>query len=321
MIGQTPPIARDDMVKLYRQALASGVPLTKLEEKIERLSHRTQVAQAVESTQVAERVTTLKNRLPKAIRVGAALVPLFFIMVGMGLVGNALLPFAQYYFVELPQIQASTLTSPLPPEQVLDANPIVIAQAQASTAEGPLQGVGMGESTKPIILDTKLDFTNLSNWFGETELSELEKGAQEEEVYYIDIPSVDVTNAEVRLGGVNLNKSLIQYPGTAAPGEPGAPVIFGHSVLRQFYNPSEKNPRRYNSIFSYIMTLKKGDEIFVTYKGVRYRYLVQDRAEVKPTDVHILTQKYDTRQIKLVTCYPEGSYKNRGVITAVLVPN
>ena len=116
-----------------------------------------------------------------------------------------------------------------------------------------------------------------------------------------------------------MNKSLIAFPGTALPGEYGAPVIFGHSVLRQFYNPNEKNPRRYNSIFSTIMTLKNGDQIYVTHDNIKYTYVVQEKTEVKPTDVYILNQKYDAAHLKLVTCTPEGTYLRRGVVTAQLV--
>ena len=67
------------------------------------------------------------------------------------------------------------------------------------------------------------------------------------------------------------------------------------------------------------MTLKTGDEIYVTYDNVKYTYVVQEKTEVKPTDVYILSQKYDAQSLKLVTCTPEGTYLRRGVITAQLV--
>ena len=172
------------------------------------------------------------------------------------------------------------------------------------------------------MIDEELNYTKLNTWFTGS-LPELAAGqAQRPDIvkeFTLDIPSLDIYNAEVKIGGTDLNSSLISYEGTALPGNPGAPVIFGHSVLRQFYNPSEKNPRRYNSIFSTIMTMKNGDEIFVTYDGVKYRYIVQEKAEVQPEDVYILTQQYDARQLKLVTCTPEGTYLRRGVVTAQLV--
>jgi len=89
--------------------------------------------------------------------------------------------------------------------------------------------------------------------------------------------------------------------------------------LRQFYNPSEKNPRRYTSIFSKIMLLERGDKIFLTHDNVKYTYLVQDKTEVKPEDTFILAQRFDVHQLKLVTCTPEGTTLHRGVVTAQLV--
>ena len=158
----------------------------------------------------------------------------------------------------------------------------------------------------------------MSNWFDE-QSDDFASLNYEVEEYRLDIPSLNVSNTKVRVGGSDLNKSLIQYPGTALPGEPGAPVIFGHSVLRQFYNPSEKNPRRYSSIFSKIMTLKNGDKIYLTYNNVKYTYQVQSNTEVQPTDTFILAQRYDVRQLKLVTCVPEGTVLRRGIVIAQLV--
>lgn len=306
-----PTIPKDQLVGLYRQALMSGVPLSKVETKIGELWHRNQTSQRSETAWDKDRQTQLTNQVPRWIRLGAMVVPIMMIMVGMSLVGSAVVPILGYYVTELPQLQARELTTPIPADGVLDANPVVITKVVPSTSSRS------EEVIDPIILDSPLDYTNLSNWFGATS-PELLQGKQAQQTYTIDIPSLNISNAEVTVGGTNLNKSLIQYPGTALPGESGAPVIFGHSVLRQFYNPSEKNPRRYNSIFSTIMTLKKGDKIYITQDNVKYTYIVQDKTEVKPEDTYILAQKYDHKQLKLVTCTPEGTYLRRGVITAVL---
>jgi sortase A len=177
---------------------------------------------------------------------------------------------------------------------------------------------------EPIVVDTKLDYTNLNNWFADGTLPMIK---QPEEIdtsvteYRLDIPKVDISNAIVKVGSDNLNKSLAQYQGTALPGKAGSPVIFGHSVLRQFYNPKETNPRRYMSIFSKIMTLQKGDRIYLTVNGAQYTYIVEEKTEVKPIDTYILAQRYDVKQLKLVTCVPEGTYLRRGVVTARLLTN
>lgn len=303
---------RNDLVQLYRKALATGVSLEELEQKIAQYEMRTQGSEVIEKKIDKQRQEKLKKKVPTVVRLGALIVPLVFIGGGMYLVGSALFPIVSYYIATSPQLQANSLMAPIPREQVMDVTPVVIAQASEGEEE---TYVG------PRFISTELDYTNLSNWFDEGTRAGLTKSqaAVEEQTYTIDIPKLNISNAEVTVGGTDLNSSLIAYPGTALPGEEGAPVIFGHSVLRQFYNPSEKNPRRYNSIFSTIMTLKTGDKFNVTHKGVKYTYMVQDKTEVKPTDVYILEQDYNVKKLKLVTCVPEGTYLRRGVITAILV--
>lgn len=309
-------IPQAELVEVYRKALQSGVPLETIEKKIESFMVRSKVTQEREAAHTVEKKQELQQKVPLAVRVGAWAVPSVLILGGLILISTATLPILSYYLTTLPGLQASALMAPVPNERVLDVNPIVIAQAQAAE---PALGLDPAV-TQPVIIDEELDYTNLSNWFDVGNQGQnLSQGGTEAQTYILDIPKLNIKNAEVTIGGTDLSHSLIQFPGTAAPGDLGAPVIFGHSVLRQFYNPSEKNPRRYTSIFSTIMTLKKGDEIFVTYQGIQYKYLVQDKIQVKPTDTFILTQKYDAKSLKLVTCTPEGTYLFRGVVVAQLV--
>lgn len=308
-----------ELVALYRKALLRGVPLEELEEKVQKQVERISITDRVEKDFEKKREKRIINRIPRIVRVGAFVVPVTFLIFGIYLVGSAVFPILAYYVQTSPALQASTLLAPIPREEVMDVTPLVISTS------GAVSGVEdeNDETLEPIIINEELDYTNLNNWFASAALPQLGTGqSQRPDItreYTLDIPSLDIYNAKVNIGGTDLNKSLVAYEGTALPGNPGAPVIFGHSVLRQFYNPSEKNPRRYNSIFSTIMTLKNGDEIFLTYDGVKYRYIVQAKTEVQPEDVYILTQQYDARQLKLVTCTPEGTYLRRGVITAQLV--
>lgn len=305
-------IPKSELVTLYRQAVQSGLSLDKVESKVSKLMSRGEVSKVVETEDEKIQDKIIKKQIPLSVRIGALVIPIFLVGLGIFLVGSALLPIASYYVTTLPMLQASTLTTPIPRDQVLDINPIVIAQGVDTTAQ-------LATNPEPIIIDDQLDYTNLSNWFASISDTELQES--DEHTYILDIPSLNIENAKVQIGGTDLNQSLIQYPGTALPGESGAPVIFGHSVLRQFYNPSVKNTRRYTSIFSTIMTLKNGDKIYVTHEGVKYTYMVQDKIEVKPEDTYILSQKYDSSQLKLVTCVPEGTYLRRGVVIAQLVPN
>ncbi len=206
--------------------------------------------------------------------------------------------------------------------------PKVVTQVQATTQGSSQPSTSPEDSASPdgsagpafapTIDNTELDYTNLSNWFPNLALPNTNDTQQITE-YRLDIPDVDIVNAVVKVGGSNLDKSLIQYPGTADPGQPGSPVIFGHSVLRQFYNPSEKNPRRYLSIFSKIMTLKTGAYIYITQDNIRYTYQVRSREVVQPEDTFILDQDYSQKVLKIVTCVPEGTFLQRGVITANLM--
>lgn len=307
---------KQQLVSLYRKALAAGMSLDAVEQKVARHVARLTVSEAYEQTDELAREDKIKKSLPRAVRLGSIILPVVFISVGLYLVGSAVVPIVGYYVQTTPQLQRSALTAPIPQEQVMEITPLVVTQTIPQVQASETAGQG------PLIIDEALDYTNLAHWFDQDQLPKIEgsgenQGALSE--FILDIPKLKIESAKVTVGGTDLNDSLIAYAGTALPGQPGAPVIFGHSVLRSFYNPSVKNPRRYNSIFSTIMTLQPGDKIYLTADGVKYTYQVQAKTEVKPSDVHILTQQYDAKRLKLVTCTPEGTYLRRGVVTAQLV--
>ena len=310
-------LSKTELVSVYRAALVQGVELSKLNQKVEKMAARLHVTEQFEEAETTQRVSSINSQLPLFMKIGAFSLPIAFITVGFFLVGNAVVPLLGYYTSSVSFLADAELISPLPREQLLDVSPTVINDASGKA--NAYQGNTEETFQRPTFLDTQLDYTNLANWFSSADVAALTQQEGPVTEYIIDIPTLGIADAVVTVGGTNLDESLIQYPGTAEPGAAGAPVIFGHSVLRQFYNPSEQNPRRYISIFSKIMTLQPGDEIFVTYDGVKYKYIMQEKTEVKPEDVHILMQNYDSRQLKLVTCTPEGTYLRRGIVTAQLV--
>lgn len=238
---------------------------------------------------------------------------MILITFGSILIGNAVWPILSYVLFTSPLLQRTNFVAPIPENELLAYSAI------ASPAGKP--DIAFANETpvipKPVILSEQLDYTNLSNWFVDTHAL-ADATVQKEIEYMIDIPSLNVEKAKVKIGGVDLNNNLIQYPGTASPGDIGAPVIFGHSVLRQFYRPDISNPNRYKSIFSKIMTLKPGDEIIITFEDVKYTYSVREKHQVQPNDLYILEQRHDSRELKLITCVPEGTYLYRGVIVAQL---
>ena len=160
------------------------------------------------------------------------------------------------------------------------------------------------------------DFTEASNWFvGGAKSADFT--ASKVQYFTISVPKLKINNATVAIGGEDLDKSLVQYPGTALPGRNGNTVIFGHSILPIFYNP-----KNYISIFSLLPTLTKGDEIDIDYDGISYVYKVEDMFEVLPTDIQVLDQDYSDSFVTLVTCVPPGDPSNpkRLIVRARVVP-
>lgn len=312
------PEMKKNLVEIYRQALASNNSISTLDEKVEKMWKRSTVTSQVEDASGEEYQQKLRSTIPWLVRYGALLLPIGFISMGLFLLGSALIPIGSFYLQNHIEAQAQQLAAPIPDHDILELSPVIVSQISNQVA-GASDDLG---NSGPTIIDTQLDYTNLANWFGDAGLPQLDGSLLDgEKEYVIEIPSLEIEEAHVKIGGTDLNGSLIQYPGTAEPGDAGAPVIFGHSVLPQFYNPSQKNPRRYVSIFTKIMSLKTGDDIFVTKDNVKYHYRVREKDEVDPEDVYILTQNYDHKDLKLVTCTPPGTYLRRGVVVAELVSN
>lgn len=174
----------------------------------------------------------------------------------------------------------------------------------------PLGNVQSSETEK-----NNADFTKASNWFGDGKKSE-DFTASKVSYYTLSIPALDIEDAITSVGGEDLEKHLIQYPGTALPGKSGNAVIFGHSILPIFYNP-----RNYLAIFSTLPTIKVGEEIDINFDGVKYKYLVEEKFEVKPTDIQILEQNQSGSYLTLVTCTPPGDPRRpkRLIVRAKLV--
>lgn len=232
------------------------------------------------------------------------LAPTILITLGSLLIANVVWPILHYQIFISPTLQKAQLITPININQTA-----FIAPAAASNQEpaSPLTNQALSQ---------EIDYTKASNWF--PGLSFADEHVSKITHYTLTIPKIKIDNATVQIGGEDLSDHLIQYPGTANPGQLGSPVIFGHSVLRQFYNPTSDNPHRYISIFSKIMTLNTGDDIFIDFDGIRYKYVVKDKLEIKPEDIFILQQRYNNRELKLITCVPEGTYLRRGVVVAQL---
>jgi len=258
-------------------------------------------------TTVYPQVVTLPTK-PKSLFL--TIIPFLLMTTGFILIASIATPILYHLLVVFPRNQKLVVISPLP-TTLLEIQQL--AQVAGVTTDIPSQ------ISAPLIskANSRADYLKASNWFPTAPIA---RPSQSKITHYtISIPKLKVFNAVVEIGGNDLKSSLVQYAETANPGEFGSPVIFGHSILRQFYNPSEKNPKRYISIFSTIMTLEPGDEISVNFDGIQYEYKVAEKYEVTPTQVEVLQQRYNRQSLKLITCTPEGTYLRRGVIDAQLV--
>ena len=157
-----------------------------------------------------------------------------------------------------------------------------------------------------------LDYTQAENWFSPRPSA---PSVQSQVKYFtFSIPRLKLSDVSVEVNGTDLSRNAIHFPGTALPGQFGNPVIFGHSALPYFYKPG-----RPQTIFNPLPKTKIGDEIIVNYDGITYRYVVTKTQEIKPTEIEVLAQRYDKKQITLITCVPLGTYWRRFVATAELV--
>lgn len=315
-------INREELIDVYREAIKNDVPLEWMEEK---------QAEALSKGQKQKRRAKWRD-LPFVI----------VMLLGVGFIVMALAPSLSYFWrsgineisYKLGIVSKNgELIAPIPSDQVLGINTVLAKEnngEEGLTIRRGLDGEDNSEGANgqeiasgPVMLDEQLDFRNLANWFNSTDNMFNNHGigvVAAEGSYTLDIPKLNVKNAKIKIGGTNLDSSLIQYETTSMPGEYGGPVIFGHSTLRQWYSPGESNPERYMSIFSTIMTLEKGDKIYLNKDGLVYTYQVISKQNVKPDEREkLIGQDESGKFLKLITCTPEGTTAMRGIVTAVLV--
>ncbi len=231
------------------------------------------------------------------------LTPTIMTTVGASLLIAVGYPILSYELTTARQAKRPTIISPVSQEVVSESkgiltpntpnNPQVLAQTTSDTST--------------------VDYSKLSAWFN---FSRPQAFLNPSNIthYTVTIPKLRIQEALVTIGGDDLDISLIHYGGTANPGEAGNAVIFGHSVLPQFYSPNS-----YRSIFSLLPSLSPGDEVLVNFDGITYKYIVYDYYEVSPDEIDILEQRYNQKELTLVTCVPPGTYWRRGIIKARLV--
>ena len=219
-----------------------------------------------------------------------------FFLAGLFLIGQVVAPIVGWYLFVLPTYKTapvSPLASNFKPEYSPIFPAVVRADEQAASSR-----VSNSYDT--------------STWF--VGAKQPEQRQVNLKTYTLTIPKLRVNSATVEIGGEDLKKSLIAWPTSGLPGAYGNAVIFGHSAL-----PQISTPTNYSTIFTFLMDLNEGDEIFVDSDRVRYKYIVVDKKVVEPDDLSVLEQRYDASYITLITCVPPGTTWKRGVVLSRLV--
>jgi sortase A len=152
-----------------------------------------------------------------------------------------------------------------------------------------------------------VDYNNADNWFPNFKRQSNTK--QQVTTYSLSIPKLNIVNAVVSTVDNDLASHLVNYGGTAIPGEKGNAVVFGHSTLPQLYDA-----KSYKTVFTYLYELSPGDEIIVNVGKSTYKYQVQNITVVDPENTSILEQSFDDSYLTLVTCTPPGTTWKRLVV-------
>lgn len=106
-----------------------------------------------------------------------------------------------------------------------------------------------------------------------------------------------------------LLEGVVQYQGTALPGQMGNIFITGHS---SYYSWSSSP---YKDVFALLEKLSVGDQIFIQYNGANFIYEVTETKVVSPKNIEVMDQTSDYR-LTLMTCVPIGTNLNRLIVTS-----
>lgn len=227
------------------------------------------------------------HTIPKHLR----FLPTLISSVGLAVITFVIWPILDYQYSFTSFFLSNNLLSPL------HYNSFAISSVQEPTV---LLGV---------------DYTKARNWFDTNNENIIFPSIPNNiSSYLLSIPSLNIEQAEVGMEDEDLSLHLVHYPQTALPGQKGSPVIFGHSTLPQFFDPHD-----YTSIFSTLPNIKQGEEIILTYDGIKYIYQVVRIYEVKPSDTYVLRQDYNQTSLKLITCVPPGTKLKRLVVESKLI--
>jgi LPXTG-site transpeptidase (sortase) family protein len=119
----------------------------------------------------------------------------------------------------------------------------------------------------------------------------------------------DMLEEQMQIG---LNHGAVAYPHSTSPGSNGSLIIAGHSSP-----PTEAAEKSaYGSLFASLPSIDVGEEIVVETAASPVRYRVEKKIIVSPSMTSLLEQQYDDSILKVITCYPVGTTRDRMIILA-----
>lgn len=111
-----------------------------------------------------------------------------------------------------------------------------------------------------------------------------------------------------------LANGVAHAKGTVFPGQVGNTFLFAHS------SRNWEIANQYNAVFFLLYKLQKGDDIYVTYAGQTFHYLVNELKYIDADAVEYLSPDSTEKTLTLMTCWPPGTTLRRLIVTAQIVP-
>lgn len=148
-----------------------------------------------------------------------------------------------------------------------------------------------------------------------TEVTNIVDVVQQDGIYipklgiYAPLSIVESTNPDDFIKP--LNEGVTHFP-SVLPGEKGDAIILGHSA------PPGWIDTKYDSVFSEINTLLKGDIILVTYNNEVLRYEVQG-SKIVEAGQETPSLSTGTSNLQLISCWPPGIDHQRIVVYSELI--
>ncbi len=109
-----------------------------------------------------------------------------------------------------------------------------------------------------------------------------------------------------------LRHGTVAYPHSVEPGEIGNIIIAGHSSAPDPLTAKSE----FADVFADLSQVRIGDRVLLKTGGRTVTYLVQDMRVVTPEQTDVLLPQRKTADLKIITCHPLGTSKNRLVVTA-----